>query len=530
MRLRKIILRDFKRFDDLTIDLGDNPKKVIALVGPNGCGKSSIFDSFDEKQRDYKGSSYSPPFHYLFKKIFKIDFNSESYQRASAVQIIKSDNTSTFDKKSFYIRTSYRFTPNIQVNEIRKQEDILDDRNRPGSSSQLDRRLQENYERLLGQGFSEWQDGDKSGKQWRLEKLGVVNSILRNVVDIQITSLGDVVSGKGQMYFQKGNSKNFPYENLSSGEKEVVDLLLDLVVKTTDYNDTVFCIDEPELHLNTKIQRQLLVEIEKLIPDSCQLWIATHSLGFLRAMQEDLKQKIQIINMSDVDFDSPIVLVPMKPTRNNWQKIFQTALEDITGLVSPKTIIYCEGRKEPGKNGEELGLDAEVYNLIFSEKYPDCLFVSSGGNTELEKNSSIALLVLSKAFKDVSLVLLKDRDIHDDDTPTSLEERDSWLLSRPNAKMLIRKEMENYLFDLEIIEKIKPDIDKDIYQELIKDITDEDIKAKSGKLLELCGLNNLMNITKFKLELAKLITEDTIVYKELESAIFPIKIAEPAHQ
>ena len=45
MKIRKIHMEDYKRFHDLTIDLGEKPKRIVALVGPNGCGKSSIFDA-----------------------------------------------------------------------------------------------------------------------------------------------------------------------------------------------------------------------------------------------------------------------------------------------------------------------------------------------------------------------------------------------------------------------------------------------------------------------------------------------------
>lgn len=42
MRIKTVNLKHFKRFDDLTINLGNNPSKIIALVGPNGCGKSIV--------------------------------------------------------------------------------------------------------------------------------------------------------------------------------------------------------------------------------------------------------------------------------------------------------------------------------------------------------------------------------------------------------------------------------------------------------------------------------------------------------
>jgi DNA repair exonuclease SbcCD ATPase subunit len=54
MKIKKIVLKEFKRFDDLTIDLGNDPKKIIALVGPNGSGKSSVFDALVRLQIHYE--------------------------------------------------------------------------------------------------------------------------------------------------------------------------------------------------------------------------------------------------------------------------------------------------------------------------------------------------------------------------------------------------------------------------------------------------------------------------------------------
>lgn len=45
MRVSSVRLKNFKRFTDLVIR--DIPKsaKLVVIVGPNGCGKSSVFDA-----------------------------------------------------------------------------------------------------------------------------------------------------------------------------------------------------------------------------------------------------------------------------------------------------------------------------------------------------------------------------------------------------------------------------------------------------------------------------------------------------
>jgi energy-coupling factor transporter ATP-binding protein EcfA2 len=526
MRIKKIRLRQFKRFDDLTIDLGDEPKKIVALVGPNGCGKSSVFDAFEEKLKDYR--NYGHEGNDFLSKAMYYDKEDESvqiapYNKNNAITI--EGQTGSIGRKSFYIRTAYRFTSKLNVTQLQATPKILETRDEPISSIALDSRLQSNYQRLLGASYTEFFKGDKTGTQVRAELLGKINGILSQIIEVEISDLGDILASRGQLYFKKGNSLNFPYANLSSGEKEVVDIIIDLLIKTQEYNETVICIDEPELHLNTAIQRKLLIEIEKLIPDSCQLWVATHSIGFLRALQEELKGKSQIIDFSYRDyFTGEQTVVPMVPSRSNWQRIFATALEDLTGLLSPRRIVYCEGRAEPARSGSERGFDAKVFNNIFSDKHNDTLFVSSGGNTELDQRSEIALAILSKVFEDVEVLVLKDRDISSGRL-TSAEDRERYLRNHPSHhRVLERWEIENYLFDKEVLKKYCAieglNFDEASYDQFFTDIINQDVKAECARVRNICGINTSINPEVFKLNLSKIISEDMSLYAKLERCIF----------
>lgn len=507
MRVKNIKLKDFKRFDDLTIDLGDQPKKVIALIGPNGCGKSSIFDAFEEKQKDYKRATHSLPNTFFSKILYSIfsESKTNNYNKNESIRLIEKDGKS-FDKKSFYIRSPYRFTARLNVSNIKSLPDVIEDLNRPSSSIDIDARLQENYERLLGKAWNEYQYGSKSGTEMREELVGKINSILKNVIDVRISHLGDVVAGKGQLFFEKGSSKDFPYENLSSGEKEVVDIIIDLVVKTPEFNDTIYCIDEPELHLNTAIQRKILVEIEKLIPDNCQLWVATHSIGFLRALQEELRDKCQILDFSEKDYFNEVSTIkPIIFSRQNWQRIFRTVLEDITGLMAPKQIIYCEGVLQNS-------LDEKMFNIIFGQTHHEALFIASGNKELVQENAAIALTVLNKAFTGVEIIALIDRD-------DNLNENKKGFVK---IKKLKRREFENYLLDKDNLQKycnnnnlIFNDIE---YQNLVPDIVNDDVKSLATQILEKVCSSTYNSETRVKL--AEAISLETEIYKRLEAEIF----------
>jgi predicted ATP-dependent endonuclease of OLD family len=511
MKIKTVRLRNFKRFDDLTINLGESPRKIIALVGPNGCGKSSVFDAFEEKLKDYKGASQNEHASY-FSKLWHSIFpekKSESYDKNASITITQENNTTSFDKKSFYIRSAYRFTAKLKVDSIKAQPDIIEDHNRPYSSNAIDSRMQSNYERLLSKLLYEFEQGNKTGTEFKQEFLEKINNILGNILDVKVSSLGNVGDGKGQLFFEKENSKHFPYENLSSGEKEVIDIIIDLVIKTPDFNDTVYCIDEPELHLNTAIQRKLLTEIEKLVPDNCQLWVATHSIGFLRSLQEELKDKSSILDFSEKDyFNGTKEIKPIATTRENWQRIFQTALEDLTGLMAPKRIIYCEGKLQNS-------LDEKLFNMIFGEEFHDTLFLSSGSKDTVQKYSAIALTVLNKAFSDVEIIALIDRD-------DNLEEMKQ---GKTIIRKLIRREFENYLYDKQLLKKYCEKNSKEFkeaeYDSLVANIIDDEVKDKAGDILKKCCDSDLS--VDIKTDLASLITKDGDIYKNLRKEIFGIE-------
>ncbi len=49
MKIKNIQIRNFKRFTDLKIEGIPETAKMVVLVGPNGCGKSSVFEAFNAK-------------------------------------------------------------------------------------------------------------------------------------------------------------------------------------------------------------------------------------------------------------------------------------------------------------------------------------------------------------------------------------------------------------------------------------------------------------------------------------------------
>lgn len=532
MKIKKIHLVGYKRFHDLTIDLGDDPKRIVALVGPNGCGKSSVFDGMLFHNNAYRPIGNVGSRDYSYHSLennpsYNINYTHIFFNGGAFTDIWEKKRKEGKERTIFSFRSSFRYNGLLNVMESRAVSELRNNDFGASTASDIDQRIEQNYRRLNIKYNKYLNETDCKPSEAKAHIIGELNAAVTQCLNLKIDNLGNIESGEGTFFFTKDDTvKPFSFNVLSSGEKEVIDLLLDLYLRKDVYNDSVYIIDEPELHLNTAIQRKLLLEINKMIPENCQIWVATHSIGFLRALQEDLNDDSQIIEFKEENewASKAYTLVPMIKSRNNWRDLFQTALDDLTGLVSPRQIVYCEGRAEPRADGSERGFDAEVYNTIFGEKYPDTLFVSSGGNTELDQRSAIAISILSKVFPDVEILVLKDRDMASGKETTE-EDRQFYLKNNPaNHRVLKRFEIENYLFDKEVLSKYcvqnGKQFNETAYDSFVTDIINQHVKDEIGRIKNFCNVICSVNPEIFKKELAKCIKSDMKVFTELEAVIF----------
>ena len=191
MKIRSIRLTNFKRFNDLTIDLKDNLYKLVVLVGPNGCGKSSVFDSFEQV-----GGRTKPGFtedqSYLRKRQ-NMEWNVIIDTHAGS--FTKSNNT---PKNFCYLRSAYRVEADFQVNSISRKQEVLNDELRPKRMIDVDQRVRDNYERLVSEtviGIWSQEKDSITVKELREELIGKLKeSMTRVFPDLLLDNLGDPLS------------------------------------------------------------------------------------------------------------------------------------------------------------------------------------------------------------------------------------------------------------------------------------------------------------------------------------------------
>jgi predicted ATPase len=447
MRIQEVGIVGFKRFTNLRICDLPASAKLVVMLGPNGCGKSSVFDAFRvwQLQQAQEGWNYDE-IYYVKKGDAKVrDPELHAGIRFHGVARMAYQPIA---KKMFYIRSAYRHEPDFTINRLERSGAILES---PKVARLIDHdpSVSQNYQRLVSQtvrGIYSGEHDQKSVRDLREHVIGRIRQSMREVFeDLMLSGTGDPMQG-GAFFYEKGASKDFHYKNLSAGERAAFDILSDLLIKREAYTDSVFCIDEPEMHMHTKLQGALLKQLIGLVPENSQIWIATHSIGMIRAakeLYEKAPSEVAFLDFSGHDFDSSVVLTPKEVNRDFWAKMFSVALDDLANLIAPKQVVLCEGKAGTGERKARADFDAYCYRTIFASELPDTDFVSVGNSSDVESDRLQIGKAIQTLVSGTKVIRLIDRDDR-----SAKEVGDA---VNNGLRVLTRRNLEAYLLDDKIL-------------------------------------------------------------------------------
>jgi predicted ATPase len=533
VHIASVHLQSFRRFTDLKLDLADVKPKLVILCGPNGSGKSSFFDALRIKVTMQHGGWNNDRDYYLKAGVpnpFGIDLSANQ----ANVVFHDLDPNLAVPKSAVYVRTAYRNDPEFAISTLNRANSPLDG---PQAQRMIDNDAQvsDNYQRLVGQTIDSLYGGTDdglTGREIRDRLIGRLREVLHLVYpDLDLLGPGNPLEG-GTFRFKKGASNDYVYKNLSGGEKAVFDLLLDLLAKQPSYNDTVFCIDEPEAHTNPKVQGALLDAMLSVLPSNSQLWLSTHAVGIMkraRDLQAADPQSVAFIDF-DVDFDQSQNLRPVAVDTAFWRRTLNVAFGDFATLVAPARVVLCEGDPQGGVRKD---FDAHCLRIIFAETHPDTEFLGVGNDLEVQSDARGIGHAVEALAPGTSVERLIDRDGRSDREVAEIEATGTRVLSRRN--------LESYLLDDEVLEALCtaegrstdwPTLQKAKADALLNSAAPprnnppDDLKATSGQIYtdarRVLGMTNAGNNNDAFMRdtLAPIVRPGMAVYEELRTSVF----------
>ncbi|RDC64459.1 AAA family ATPase [Adhaeribacter pallidiroseus] len=460
MKINKIELKNFKRFTDLTISDIPETAKLVLLIGSNGSGKSSLFDAFDWLTKGpYKGMPYShdEASDYYKKKINEepkvvVNFTSGDLIEKTGYSVIKGTEL----VKNFIGRSSVRIVPRIS-NDANPSA-VSTDMDSPTTYIENDTRFINDvflYIQKINQALREPVFSGKQADTLKIFRdfIEPLNSSLLKIfggdatTTIQIAEFQDATpSTPAKLIFRKGESK-INYDLLSHGEKQVIILLINFIVRKEYYRNSIIFIDEMDNHLNTVLQASLLEEIvTKWIPDDSQLWTASHALGFIDYARSS--DTAAIIDFNLINFDTKQELIPLS---KNKLEVYEIAIPKATiaSILKGYKLVIVENKNDEHFNAA-LGQDG-------------FLFLPANNNREV--------FLTVKSDKDK--LGLRDRDY------LKSEEIEKIKGQLPNLKILPLSTFENYIYHPDNIEVLN-------YAEFNKEeYIGEILRQKNEKLIDI---------------------------------------------
>lgn len=228
---------------------------------------------------------------------------------------------------------------------------------------------------------------------------------------------------KQQLIYDDGNGLELPINSLSSGEREVLNITFDFILRKPSHCIVFF--DEPELHLHPELLGRLISTLRS-VGENNQFILISHSPEVISSSLDDTV--IFLTSANEKEENQAIVVGKDDGATEVLNRLGQSV-----GVVAlGKKIVLIEGN--------DASLDKATYTSILQNRFPNLVLLPSGGKGNLRSFDLIQETVLNNSIWGVDFYMLADRDA----APN---------LNADNSKFrtLPRYHLENYFLDSAVL-------------------------------------------------------------------------------
>jgi len=302
---------------------------------------------------------------------------------------------------------------------------------------------------------------------------------------------------RNQQLSYEYEGKTLSLDTLSSGEREVVNIVFDFIIRNP--SDCVIIFDEPELHLHPELSYKLLQTLST-VGESNQFIFCTHSPDIITASLEN----------------SVIFLTPKKPEVTNQAILVNR--EDETHhalkLLGHSIGIVSLGKKLVLIEGDESSLDKQTYGSILRNRFPDLVLVPVGGKATIRSFNDVSQSVLNKTIWGVEFFMLCDRDaVH------ALGPKSALANVSDRLKLLPRYHLENYFLDEVILAKAFQEMEPADSWLRSPEMINERLKTFATELVPLCVALTVAAYAREKVGNINVMPNDLSSIKELDELL-----------
>ena len=235
------------------------------------------------------------------------------------------------------------------------------------------------------------------------------------------------------------NGNTFDIKTLSSGEREVLNITFDFILRKPSHCIVFF--DEPELHLHPELSHKLISTL-KTVGKNNQFILCTHSPDIISSTLDD---SVIFISPNKNDGSNQAILVkPDDETNDALQRLGHSI-----GIVSlGKKIVLIEGNAS--------SLDKQTYTHLLKNRFSNLVLLPSTGKSTLKSFHVILTQVLDRSIWGVNFFMLADRDA----LPNNYDIAELVVQSKGRFQALTKYHLENYFLDENILADIFKEMER----------------------------------------------------------------------